>query len=99
MQYLQVIKLKNILILKSLQEVKKIISIFTSSDDEYRYIGSDWGQHVILNQVQEILKLNSSELKNQYTIVVKMHPNQKYIHKSDASEYKKLSNEMIVLFS
>ena len=27
-----------------------------------------------------------------------MHPNQKYIHKSDASEYKKLSNEMIVLF-
>ena len=69
---------------------KKIISIFTSSDDEYRYIGSDWGQHVILDQVQEILKLNSSELK--------MHPNQKYIHKSDASEYKKLSNEMIVLF-
>ncbi len=77
---------------------KKIISIYTSSDDEYRFIGSDWGQHKILDQVEEIFKLNTNEIIDEYQIVVKMHPNQRYIHKSDRKEYKKLSDKVLVLF-
>ena len=74
---------------------KKIISIFTSSDDEYKYIGSDWENYKILDQVEEIIKLKN--LTSEYNIVVKMHPNQKNIHKSSKSDFKNLSKSITVL--
>ena len=84
---------------KSVRDFKKpLISIFVSSDDEYRFIGSDWSQYNIVDQIDSIRELISSKLKDQFDFVVKMHPNQKNIHKSTMKRYKLLSNEVKVLF-
>ena len=74
---------------------KKIISVFTSSDDEHKFIGSDWTSHKMPDQVEEIYKLN--EMIDDYHLVVKMHPNQKDIHKSSIHEYQELSKNITVL--
>ena len=36
---------------------KPIISVFVSSDDEYRFIGSDWSKYKILDQIESIKEL------------------------------------------
>lgn len=76
---------------------KPIISIFVSSDDEYRFIGSDWSQYKILDQIDSIRKLVKSKLSDQYDFVVKMHPNQKNIHESTMNRYKELGKVVDVL--
>ncbi|MDC6466075.1 hypothetical protein PQZ36_00765 [Flavobacteriaceae bacterium] len=77
---------------------KPLISIFVSSDDEYRFIGSDWSKYKILDQIESIYELINSKLSEKYDFVVKMHPNQKSIHKSTMEKYKLLSNKVNVLF-
>lgn len=76
----------------------KIISIFTSSDDEYKYIGADWKNHIIVNQVDAINEIIKSKLKENFLIVVKMHPNQKHLHKSTLLNYQKISERINVMF-
>ena len=76
----------------------KIISIFTSSDDEYKYIGADWKNHVIVNQVDAINAIIKSKLNEDFLIVVKMHPNQKHLHKSTLLNYQKISDSINVMF-
>ena len=79
-------------------ELKKpLISIFVSSDDEYRFIGSDWAGFGLPDQVESIYKIISSPLSKKYDFVVKMHPNQKQIHTSIKERYLKLSNYVNVL--
>tara|TARA_B100001250_G_scaffold414386_1_gene452429 strand:+ start:5169 stop:6707 length:1539 start_codon:yes stop_codon:yes gene_type:complete len=83
---------------KHIIEMKKpIISIFVSSDDEYRFIGSDWSQYTIFDQIDSIRELFNSKLSKHYDFVVKMHPNQKNIHKSTMERYKELGKELSVL--
>lgn len=77
---------------------KIIISIFTSSDDEYRFIGEDWNEYEIKLQYEEINYLFANLDKNKYQIVVKMHPNQKYINQKELNFYKTLSNQGLILF-
>ena len=77
---------------------KPLISIFVSSDDEYRFIGSDWSQYTIVDQVDSIRELVHSKLSKKYDFVVKMHPNQKNIHKSTMDRYKLLGKEVTVLY-
>tara|TARA_B100001540_G_C15798493_1_gene638792 strand:+ start:691 stop:2190 length:1500 start_codon:yes stop_codon:yes gene_type:complete len=77
---------------------KPIISIFVSSDDEYRFIGSDWAKFGLEDQTDSITKIINSDLKNNYDFVVKMHPNQKNIHVSIMERYLNLSNDVLVLF-
>ena len=77
---------------------KPIISVFVSSDDEYRFIGSDWSKYKILDQIESIKELISSKLSDKFDFVIKMHPNQKSIHKSTMNKYKILSNDVTVLF-
>ena len=75
---------------------KKLISIFTSSDDEYRFIGIDWADYGIVDQIESIKEL-SSGLKKDYDLVVKMHPNQVNMHKSVLDKYEKLSKKILVI--
>ena len=76
---------------------KEIISIFTSSDDEYKFIGIDWEKYGLEDQIESIKTLNK-KLSGKYQVVVKMHPNQKYLHKSILDKYDKISNEILILF-
>ena len=80
-----------------LEKNKPIISIFTSSDDEYRFIGSDWAKYGIVDQIDSIKTLVNSDLKNNYDFIVKMHPNQNNIHKSIKKKYKSLSKYVTII--
>ncbi len=55
---------------------KKVIGIYPSSDDEYRYLGEDF-QLKCLEQVKEIkdLAIYLINHSNQYKLVIRMHPN------------------------
>ena len=77
---------------------KPLISIFVSSDDEYRFIGSDWAGFGLPDQVESIYTIIKSSLSNKYDFVVKMHPNQKNIHSSIKERYIKLRESVNVLF-
>ncbi len=80
-----------------LNKKKPIISFFTSSDDEYRFIGSDWAKYGIVDQVDSINTMIKSDLKNDYDFIIKMHPNQSNIHKSIKKRYKNLAQNVTVL--
>jgi len=75
----------------------KLISVFTSSDDEYRFIGIDWEEYGIVDQIESIKKL-AGELNNEYTLVVKMHPNQKSMHQSVLDKYKAIENDVLIIW-
>ncbi len=77
---------------------KPIISIYVSSDDEYRFLGNDFGRQPIIDQIESIDTLINSQLNNIYDIVVKMHPNQNNSHKSILAKYKNLSKKVKILF-
>ena len=84
---------------KSILNLKKpLIAIFVSSDDEYRFIGSDWAVFGLPDQIESIYKIYNSPIGKKYDFVVKMHPNQKNIHKSINNRYKELSKTLKVLF-
>ena len=69
---------------------KRIIAIFTSSDDEYRFIGSDWGDNQkLVDQISEISKL-IDYLGDEYSIFIRMHPNQQSIPNQILRKYKKV---------
>ena len=90
---------------EKIQALKKpLITIFVSSDDEYRYLGSDFGKEPIVDQIDSIYTLVSSSVKDNYDFVVKMHPNQNKSHKSILKKYNSttiygLSPWFFVIFS
>lgn len=84
---------------KEIRSLKKpLISIYTSSDDEYRFIGSDWAKYGLVDQIDGIYSLIKSELSKEYDFVVKMHPNQKKMHPSIEKRYLELSKHVNLLF-
>ena len=72
---------------------RPIISIFSSSDDEYRYLGADWKSFPIVSQVDSIKTLLKSGLSDYYTFVLRMHPNQEYMSKANTTDYMNLKKE------
>lgn len=52
----------------------KIIAVYPSSDDEYRFLGPDWGVEPVGSQVKEVEDL-ALNINSDYKIVVRMHPN------------------------
>ena len=60
-----------------IQYSKPIITIYVSSDDEYRFIGNDWNEYGIVDQIDCIKEINNSDIPKNFTLIVKMHPNQK----------------------
>jgi hypothetical protein len=77
---------------------KPLITIFVSSDDEYRYIGADYCQDPLVDQVEEIKQLISSNINVEFDFVIKMHPNQNKSHKSILKKYKELSKSVLIIF-
>lgn len=69
----------------------KVISIFPSSDDEYRFLGEDWN-NLIVDQIVEIENLIKKirEEKVLFSIIIKMHPNMKYLSKRILNNYYEL---------
>lgn len=56
---------------------KKLITIYTSSDDEYRFLGKDWGlNQQSISQFKEIDYICSNIDSSQWHIVIRIHPNQ-----------------------
>ena len=55
---------------------KKIVVIYPTTDDEYKFIGSEWDGYVPEDQVDEIQELALALKDKDYLLVVKMHPNQ-----------------------
>ena len=82
---------------KILELKKPLISFFVSSDDEYRFIGSDWAGFGLPDQIESIYKIINSSLSKKYDFVVKMHPNQKNMHRSIKERYRKLSESVNLL--
>ena len=72
-----------------LKPKKKIVGIFPSSDDEYRFLGNDWGVEIVDSQSQEIQKL-ATVLGDDFQIIVRMHPNMIDMQKSAYMEYLEL---------
>jgi len=73
-----------------LESDKKIISIFPSSDDEYKYIGHEWGAEIVNSQPDEIRDFISSIDNGEYQIIIRMHPNMKGLSESVLKSYMQL---------
>lgn len=75
-----------------LPENKKIISVFPSSDDEYRFLSGEWGGLVVESQVREIWELVENIDNKQYHMVIRMHPNMKGLSAKVVNSYKRLGD-------
>lgn len=72
-------------------ENTSVIGIFTSSLDEFEFLGEEWMNDASADPLSFIDGLRDSLPSKQYSIIVRMHPNQKY-DKTGASE--KFLNEL-----
>ena len=72
---------------------KKIIAIYPTTDDEYKFIGKEWEGHVPEDQVNEIEELVTSLSPEDYIVVVKMHPNQFNTAKNTLERYFDLAKK------
>lgn len=72
---------------------KKIIAIYPTTEDEYKFIGKEWDGFVPESQVDEIEKLAMSLPPDKYLLVVKMHPNQVHTAEDTLGKYMALAKE------
>jgi len=72
---------------------KKIVAIYPTTDDEYKFIGKEWDGFVPEDQVEEIEKLARSLDKDRYILVVKMHPNQVHTAENILDRYLSLEQK------
>lgn len=64
---------------------KKIIVVYPTTDDEYKFIGDEWDGSVPSSQTAEISSL--CEKLPDYLIIVKMHPNQQHMPRQALNAY------------
>lgn len=75
----------------SIDVSKKILTIYTSSDDEYRFLGKDWGlKQKSISQFKEISHICSSIDCSQWHIVIRIHPNQTGVKTKSLNNIKSL---------
>jgi len=72
---------------------KKVIAVFPTTDDEYKFIGKEWDGFVPEDQVVEIEKMAKELPESEYIVVVKMHPNQANTAEDTVSRYLDLANK------
>ena len=72
---------------------KKVVAVYPTTDDEYKFIGKEWDGYVPEDQVEEIKKLAKSLNKDEYIIVVKMHPNQAHTAENILDRYLSLEKK------
>lgn len=71
---------------------KKIITIYTSSDDEYRFLGQDWGiQQQAISQFKEIEYICKNLDLHNWQIVIRIHPNQTGVRTNSLRKIKLLN--------
>lgn len=77
-----------------LKKNDSVISIFPSSDDEYRFLGEEWNG-LVVNQLDEIVSFlkELSKSKTDYSIVIKMHPNMIMLPRRILEKYRDLKNQ------
>ena len=72
----------------AIDNMKKIISIFPSSDDEYRFLsGGEWGAPIVDSQIEEIWNLVQNVDEKKYQVIVRMHPNMYGLSKKIIHQY------------
>ena len=76
-----------------INKTKKIISIYPTTDDEYKFIGKEWDGYVPEDQVVEIEEIITNLPTEEYIIVVKMHPNQEYTAENTINRYVSLAKK------
>ncbi|MCX6757903.1 MAG: hypothetical protein NTZ44_03435 [Candidatus Nomurabacteria bacterium] len=72
---------------------KKVITVYPTTDDEYKFIGKEWDGHVPEDQVAEIEKIAIALPPEEYLIIVKMHPNQEHTAEDTIGRYTSLANK------
>jgi hypothetical protein len=72
---------------------KKIIAVYPTTDDEYKFIGKEWDGYVPEDQVDEIDKLVSCLRSSEYVVIIKMHPNQAHTAENVVSRYMQLEQQ------
>ena len=74
---------------------KKIVAIYPTTDDEYKFIGSEWDGYVPEDQVDEIKELATALKDKDFLLVVKMHPNQANTAENVLERYLDLEKKYI----
>ena len=69
---------------------KKTISIFPSSDDEYKFLSGEWGAPVVESQVREIWDLVANLDNTKFQVVVRMHPNMRGLSREILQAYNRV---------
>ncbi len=77
---------------------KKVITIYPTTDDEYKFIGKEWDGIVPDDQVHEIALLAENLPEDEYIIIVKMHPNQINTPENTLERYLNLQKKNKNLF-
>jgi len=72
---------------------KKIIAIYPTTEDEYKFIGKEWEGYVVKSQVEEIEKLAANLPAEEYILVIKMHPNQIFTAENTTDKYLTLAKK------
>lgn len=72
---------------------KIVVAIYPTTDDEYKFIGKEWDGFVPEDQVLEIDSLANNLNKDQYILIVKMHPNQAHTAENVLERYLELQNK------
>lgn len=68
---------------------RKIIVVYPTTDDEYKFIGDEWDGTVPSSQTSEIYDL--CKRLPQYRIIIKMHPNQRHMPRQALKAYYDLA--------
>ncbi len=76
---------------------KKIIAVYTTSDDEYRFIGKEWDGFVPDDQVTEIQGLARVLDPCKFELVVRLHPNQASTPENTLQRYLDLSRQYPII--
>lgn len=72
---------------------KKVIAIYPTTDDEYKFIGKEWDGFVPESQIDEIEKLITNLPEKDYLVVIKMHPNQANMTRDAIARYLNLTKK------
>lgn len=75
------------------ETTKKVVAIYPSTEDEFKFIGREWDGKVVESQVDEIDKLASELPADAYLLVVKMHPNQVFTAENTIQKYQELAKK------
>jgi hypothetical protein len=77
----------------------RLISIFTSSDDEFSSISREWDHPVFQNQLESIERLINviNDVSSDAKVVIRMHPNLRGVNNPTVQKYYELVKSNVVV--